>query len=155
MLHGFLGLSLQTRFILQWFLRFGTGKQILSLFAVRPLSLLLLGGDWKADSVAICCAPALFAAFGRRLESKFCRYLLCFRSLCCFWAQAGKQILSLFTVLPLSLLHLDAGWKADSVAICCASALFAAFGRRLENKFCRYLRCFRSLCCFWRRLENR
>ena len=137
---------------------------------LSSLTLLLLGADWKADSVAICCASALFAAFGprpkadsvaiygasalfapfgRRLESKFCSYLLCFRSLCCFWVQAGKQILSLITVLLLSLLLLDADWKADSVAICGASALFAAFGCRLESRFCRYLLCFRSLCCFW------
>ena len=40
------------------------GKQILLLFAVLPLSLLLLGASWKADSVAICCASALFASFG-------------------------------------------------------------------------------------------
>ena len=104
------------------------GNQILSLFTVLPLSLLLSDADWKADSVAICCASALFAPFGRRLESRFCRYLLCFRSLCCFWAPTGKQILSLFAVLP--------------------SALFAAFWRRLESRFCRYLLCFRSLCCF-------
>ena len=31
-------------------------------------------------------------------------------------------------MLPLSLLLLGAGWKADSVAICGASALFASFG---------------------------
>jgi len=48
---------------------------------VLPLSLLLLCADWKAYSVAICCASALFAAF---------------------WAQAGQNILSLFAVLPLS-----------------------------------------------------
>ena len=154
------------------------GNQILSLFTVLPLSLLLSDADWKADSVAICCASALFAPFGRMLESRFCRYLLCFRSLCCFcvptgkhilllfavlplslllfgrrldrifcrylrcfrslcsfWAQTGKQILSVFAVLPLSLLLLGGDWTADSVAICCASALFAAFGRRLESRF--------------------
>ena len=55
----------------------------------------LVGAGWKADYVAICCASALFAAFGRMLESIFCRYLLCFRSLCFFWAETGKHILSL------------------------------------------------------------
>ena len=100
------------------------GNQILSLFAVLPLSLLLSDADWKADSVAICCASALFAPFGRMLESRFCRYLLCFRSLCCFCVPTGKHILLLFAVLPLSLL---------------------LFGRRLDRIFCRYLRCFRSL----------
>ena len=78
---------------------------------------------WKSDSVAIYCASALFAPFGRMLESRFCRYLLCFRSLCCFCVPAGKHILLLFAVLPLSLLLLGAGWTAYSVAICGASAL--------------------------------
>ena len=64
------------------------GKQILSLFAVLPLSLLLLGAGWTADAVAICCASAFFVASGRRL---------------------GKQILSLFAMIPLSLLVLGAG----------------------------------------------
>ena len=44
-------------------------------------------------------------------------------------SQAGKQILLLFAVLPLSLLLLGVGWKADPVAICGATALFSVFGR--------------------------
>ena len=60
--------------------------------------------------------------------------------------------MSLFAVLPLSLL----AWGGNFVAICCASALFAslfvaicfasALFANLGSGFYRYLLCFRYLC---------
>ena len=60
-------------------------------------------------------------------ENKLCRYLLRFRFLCVFLAQARK---------------------IQFAAICGVSILFVAFDRRLENQICRCFLCSRQLCCF-------
>jgi len=54
-------------------------KADLSLFAVLPLSFLLLGAGLESRFVAICCAPAVFFASGCRLGKPICRYLLCWK----------------------------------------------------------------------------
>ena len=73
---------------------FGTpGKQILLLLAVLPLSLLLLGAGWQADSVAICDVSALFAALGRRLER---RYFVTFCGASTFLVVLGRRLQSRF-----------------------------------------------------------
>ena len=84
------------------------GEQILLLFFVLALSLLTL----KRHYVFVCCASAFFAS----LEPDFVP-TLCFRALC----YLGNKIVSMFIVLPLSLL----AWGA---------------------KFCSYLLHFHSLC---------
>ena len=43
-------------------------------------------------------------------------------------------------------------WRADFDAICGASALGGCLGEDLEDRFCRYLRCFRFPGLSWRRL---
>ncbi len=60
-----------------------------------------MGRAWDADLVAICGTPALLACVGEGLGCRFCRYLRYSRSLGVSWAGLGKQILSLFAVLPL------------------------------------------------------
>ncbi len=62
------------------------GMQILSLFAVLPLSWCVLGKAWEADFVAICGTPALLACLGQGLECRICRNLRRPCSLSMSWA---------------------------------------------------------------------
>jgi len=109
----------------------------------------LLGAGLEADLAAICCAPYVFAASGRRPASRFCCYVLCSRRFYCFWAHAWKQILSLLAARLLFFLLLGAGLDADFVASHSVPAVFAASGRTLGSRICCYLLRSRGFGCFW------
>ncbi len=111
-----------------------------------------LGKQILCICIPTCSASAHFAYLGRGFGSRFCRYLRCFRSLCLSGERLGKLILSLFAVLPLTPHIWGEALEADFVAICGASAHFAYLGKGLGSRYCRYLRCFRSLCISGERL---
>ena len=96
-----------------------------SLFTVIP-------STWgKPYNFCSLGSPASFSASCRRLGKQICRYLLCFRSLFCFWAQAWKADLSLSAVLALSFLLLGAGLEGQFVAICCVEHMSI-----IHNAYC-------------------